>query len=309
MKLISIMTPCYNEEDNVELVYTKIKDAFSELKNYAYEHIFIDNASTDRTAANLKNIAQKDKNVKIIINSRNFGWIRSPFYALLQTKGDAVIIFVADLQDPPELIKDFIAKWESGYKIVVGSKKGSEEPKILLFIRKVFYNFIAIISEVRLLKNFTGFGLYDREIIEILRGMDEQYPYFRGLISEIGFDVGTVEYVQPARKKGAAKGRFYALYDMAMTGITSHSKLPLRLATMLGFATAFLSLLVALGYLIYKLLFWQTFSTGTAPIVIGLFFFSAVQLFFIGIVGEYIGAIYTRVQKRPLVIERERINF
>ncbi|MCX5699375.1 MAG: glycosyltransferase family 2 protein [Candidatus Omnitrophica bacterium] len=306
---ISVMTPCYNEEGNVELLYEKVRDVFSDLKKYDYEHIFVDNASTDNTVSILKKIAARDKNLKIIVNSRNFGHIRSPFYGLLQGSGTAVIYLVSDFQDPPEMIKDFILKWEEGYKIVVGVKKQSKESKFMFGIRKIFYNFIGSISEINLLKNFTGFGLYDKKVIEILRQINDPYPYFRGLICEIGLEMFTVEYTQPARRKGASKNNFYSLYDMAMLGITNHSKLPLRLAAILGFITAFISLLFAVIYFIYKLVFWSNFSVGTAPIVIGLFFFSAVQLFFIGIIGEYIGSIHTQILKRPLVIEKERINF
>lgn len=305
----SIVTPCYNEEENVELLYNKVKEVFGQLGESNYEHIFIDNASTDNTVKILKSIASKDKNLKIIVNSRNFGHIRSPFYGLLQGSGDAVILLASDLQDPPEMIRDFILKWKEGYKIVVGVKKKSKESKIMFAIRKSFYNFIDLISEITLLKNFTGFGLYDKKIIEILKKINDPYPYLRGLICEIGFEIFAIEYTQPIRRKGKTKNNFYSLYDLAMLGITNHSKLPLRLAAILGFITAFISLLIALIYLIYKLVFWSNFSVGTAPIVIGLFFFSAVQLFFIGIIGEYIGSIHTQVLKRPLVIEKERINF
>jgi len=216
---------------------------------------------------------------------------------------------VADLQDPPELIKDFIKKWEEGYKIVLAVKKKSEESRLMFLIRKFYYSLISKISEVELVKNNTGFGLYDQEVIEIMRNMNDSYPYFRGLTAEIGFESAKVEYVQASRKRGITKNNFYTLYDMAMLGITNHSKIPLRMATMLGFAASALSLLTALFYFIYKLIYWKSFSVGIAPLVIGLFFFSSVQLFFLGIVGEYIGSIHTQVLKRPLVIEKERINF
>lgn len=306
---ISVVTPCYNEEENVEPLYKKVKSVFDDLKKYDYEHIFIDNASTDNTVGTLKALAAQDENLKIIVNSRNFGHIRSPFHGLLQAQGDAVISLVADFQDPPEMIKDFILKWQEGYKIVVGSKKKSKESKCVFAIRKLFYNFIGSISEINLLKNFTGFGLYDKRIIEILKQIDDPYPYFRGLICDIGFEVCALEYEQPVRQRGITKNNFYSLYDMAMLGITNHSKLPLRLATMVGFITALISLLFAAIYFVYKLIFWQRFSLGIAPLVTGLFFFSAVQLFFIGIIGEYIGSIHTQVLKRPLVIEKERVNF
>ncbi|MBI5657039.1 MAG: glycosyltransferase family 2 protein [Geobacter sp.] len=309
MKLISIVTPCYNEEDNVAELYRQVREVFASLPAYRYEHIFIDNASRDRTVAILKEIAGQDKNVKIIVNSRNFGHIRSPYHALLQAEGDAVILLVADLQDPPPMIRDFIAKWEEGYKVVLGVKSNSEETPAMFLIRRMYYNLISRLSEIELTKNNTGFGLYDRRVMEALREINDPYPYFRGIVSEIGFEKAVIEYVQPRRKRGITKNNFYTLYDIAMLGITNHSRVPLRIATMLGFAMAALSLLVSLGYLIAKLVFWSTFTAGMAPVVIGLFFFGSVQLFFIGILGEYIGLIYTQVQKRPLVIEKERVNF
>jgi glycosyltransferase involved in cell wall biosynthesis len=308
-KLISVVTPTYNEEENVELVYNEVKRVFEKLMKYEHEHIFIDNASKDKTIPILKEISKNDKDVKIIVNARNFGHIRSPFYGLLQARGDAVILIVADFQDPPSMIPDFIKKWEEGYKIVVGVKNQSEENPIMFMIRKLYYNYLKNLSEVNQIKNYSGFGLYDRRIIEILRTIDDPYPYLRGLISEIGYDIFCIEYKQPVRKKGVTKNNFYSLYDMAMLGITNYSKIPLRLATILGFGLAILSLLVAFIYFIYKIIFWESFSVGIAPLVIGLFFFSAVQLFFIGVLGEYIGSIYTQVLKRPLVIERERVNF
>jgi glycosyltransferase involved in cell wall biosynthesis len=309
MKMLSVVTPCYNEEGNIELLYQKVKEVMSTLKNYSYEHIFIDNASQDKTVEILKEIAVTDKNVKIIVNARNFGHIRSPYYALLQASGDAVISVVADLQDPPELIPEFVKKWEEGYKIAIGVKANSEESPIFFAVRKMYYNLIGKLSEIELVKNFTGFGLYDKKVIEILREINDPYPYFRGLICDIGFDRAEIKYIQPSRKRGFTKNNLYTLYDIAMLGITNHSKVPLRLATMLGFGLAVVSLLIALGYFIYKLIFWKSFNLGTAPLVIGLFFFSSVQLFFLGILGEYIGSIYTQVLKRPLVVEKERINF
>jgi glycosyltransferase involved in cell wall biosynthesis len=309
MKKISIVTPCYNEEDNVYNLYFTVKNIFKSLPQYEYEHIFIDNASEDKTVVILKDISLHDENVKIIVNSRNFGHIRSPYHGLLQATGDAIISMAADFQEPPALIPKFIEKWESGFKLVIAIKIKSKENKLLFLIRKMYYSLIRKISDVQLIDNFTGFGLYDKKIIEVLAGLNENYPYFRGLISEIGFERATVEFVQPRRERGITKNNFYTLYDMAMLGITSFSKVPLRLATMTGFTIAGLSLLVALIYFIMKLILWQTFSLGLAPIVIGLFFFSSVQLIFIGIIGEYLGTIYTKVTNRPLVIEKERINF
>ena len=309
MKLISVVTPCYNEEENVENTYKEVKKVFERLGGYAYEHIFIDNASKDRTVSILKDLARQDKNVKVIVNTRNFGHMRSPYHALLQARGDAAITLVADLQDPPSLIPEFIRKWEEGFKIVVGIKAQSEETPLMFAIRKMYYNVVTRLSEIELIKNFTGFGLYDREVIAVLREMKDPYPYFRGLIADIGFEMARIEYIQPVRRRGITKNNFYTLYDTAMLGITNHSKIPLRLAAMLGFSMSLFSLLTAVVYLIYKLVFWQSFSVGIAPVVIGLFFFASVQLFFLGIIGEYIGSIHTQVLRRPLVIEKERINF
>ena len=308
MDLISIVTRCYNEEENVYNLYIQVKEILGKL-NYQYEHIFIDNCSTDNTVSILRTIARDDKNVKIIINSRNFGWIRSPIYGLLQAKGDAVISMVADLQDPPTMIIDFIKKWEEGFKIVVGVKSKSKENKLMFFIRKIYYNLIKSISEIDHIDNFTGFGLYDKEIIKILKQINDPYPYFRGLLCEIGFEKVIIEYTQPRRERGITKSNFYRLYDVAMLGITNNSKIPLRLSAMIGFLIGAISLLVAIIYFLLKLFFWKTFNMGIAQLVIGLFFFSSVQLFFIGIIVEYVGAINTKVSNRPLVIEKERINF
>lgn len=308
-KKISIVTPCYNEEGNIEENYNRVKSIFQELSNYSYEHIFIDNASTDNTVKILKKIAKQDFNVKIIVNSRNFGHIRSPYYGLMQTDGDAVILLVADLQDPPELIKKFLSEWEKGYKIAIGVKTQSKESALMFLIRKMYYNLINKLAETKLIKNYTGFGLYDITIINILRGIKDPNPYFRGLICDLGFEKSIIEYAQPKRKRGVTKNNFYTLYDIAMLGITNHSKVPLRLAAMFGFAASFLSAIAGFIYLVYKLLYWQQFSLGIAPLVIGIFFFASVQLLFIGIIGEYIGSIHTQILNRPLVIEKERVNF
>jgi polyisoprenyl-phosphate glycosyltransferase len=308
-KLISVVTACFNEEENIEAVYTEVKAIFKKMSDYRYEHIFIDNSSTDQTVPILKQIAKQDKNVKIIVNTRNFGHIRSPYYALLQATGDAVIPLAADLQEPPALIKEFLAKWEDGYKVVLAVKTGTKDSTAMFAIRRLYYFLIGRLSEVELIKNATGFGLFDQQVVKTFRQVDDPYPYFRGLVAELGFEIAQVEFVQPARKRGITKNNFYTLYDMAMLGITNHSKVPLRIATLIGFATSILSFLVAMVYFIYKLIFWNSFSVGIAPLVIGIFFFSSVQLFFLGIVGEYIGAIYTQVLHRPLIVEKERINF
>jgi polyisoprenyl-phosphate glycosyltransferase len=308
-KLISIVTPCYNEEENVRDLCAQVAKVFAGLPQYEYEHLFIDNSSTDGTVAVLKDVAAHDKHVKVIVNARNFGQIRSGFHGLLQARGDAIVTLVADLQDPPELIVEFVRKWEEGFKIVVAIKKGSDEAKPMYLVRKLYYNVISRLSEVRLIKNFTGFGLYDRRVMDILREIGDPYPYFRGLISDIGFPIAEIDYHQPVRKRGITKNNFYTLYDMAMLGLTNHSKVPLRLATMAGFLMGIMSLLVGMAYLVYKLVFWNSFTVGIAPLVIGLFVFASVQLFFLGIVGEYVGAIHTQVLRRPLVIEKERVNF
>jgi polyisoprenyl-phosphate glycosyltransferase len=308
-KFISIVTPCYNEEGNVEELYRQIKAVMAQLPHYRYEHIYIDNASEDNTQTILRRLAAEDPNVKVIINIRNFGHIRSPHHAFMEAKGDAVIVMVSDLQDPPPLIAEFLQKWEEGYKIVLGQKTESEESRIMYALRSFYYRLVSRLSDVRLLQNVTGFGLYDRVVIEQIRALNDAIPYVRGLVSELGYPVARIPYRQPNRRSGITKNNFYTLYDMAMLGFTSHSKVPLRLATMLGFAMSLLSLLVAIVYGVYKLLYWYSFPVGQAPIVIGLFLFSSVQLFFIGIVGEYIGAIHTQVLKRPLVVEKERINF
>jgi glycosyltransferase involved in cell wall biosynthesis len=309
MDLLSIVIPCYNEEDNVREVYAQVNQVLDEVGRYDREFIFIDNASTDKTVGILREMAQRDKRVKVIVNARNFGHIRSPYYAMLQSSGAAVIGMAADLQDPPVLIKDFVKKWEQGFKVVVGVKTQSEESPIIFALRRVYYSTLHRLSDIELIENFTGFGLYDRQVIELLKAVNDPYPYFRGLIAELGFETAKVEFVQPTRKRGITKNNFYTLYDMAMLGMTNHSKIPLRLATMLGFLVAVFSLLVAFIYLVYKLLYWNNFSVGQAPLVIGIFFFSAVQLFFLGIVGEYVGSIQTQVLRRPLVVEKERINF
>lgn len=309
MKLISVVTGCFNEEDNVDELCARIRAQFERLPAYDYEHVFIDNASTDSTVEKIKALAATDKRIKLIVNARNFGHIRSPIHALLQARGDAVIAMASDLQEPPELITEFIGKWEEGYRVVAGVKPTTQQTTALSLVRRCFYATIGRISDTRLIPNFTGFGLYDRSVVEIIRQMDDPYPYFRGMIADIGFEHAEIPFTQPPRQRGISKNNFYTLYDMAILGITSHSKLPIRLATMAGFALSALSLLVAMTYLLYKLLRWEQFSVGVAPIVIGFFFFASVQLFFIGILGEYIAAIHTQIMKRPLVVERERVNF
>jgi glycosyltransferase involved in cell wall biosynthesis len=309
VKKISVLTGCYNEEENIELIYKKVKDEFVSLPGYEYEHIFIDNASTDNTVNLLRKIAEKDKNIKIILNNKNFGPTRSAVYGILQCHGDAVIHIVADLQDPPEHIPEMIKQWENGNKLVIGIRDSSDEKNTLSGVRRFYYWMLSKISETEHIKNFTGFGLYDKSFVELLRQIPEPYPYLRGFVSEFGFKRYELHYHMPKRNSGKTKLSMYTLYDVAMTGIVNHSRLPLRIAAFIGFFASVLSFLFALFYFIYKLVFWNSFDLGIAPLVIGLFLFASVQLFFIGIVGEYIGAIFLQVKNRPLVIERERINF
>lgn len=309
MKTITLFTPCYNEEKNIDALYARVCAVIDNIPNYNFEYVFIDNASTDGTLDVLKNIASIDNRIKVISNVRNFGHIRSPYYGLLQCSGDAVIAMVADLQDPPEMIPKFINEWENGKALVLGIKTQSKENPLMFLVRKLFYAIIKKISSTEQLKNYTGFGLYDQKFLNVVRMIDDPYPYFRGMVTEYGWDIKTLEYTQDKRGEGKSSNNFFTLYDLAMLGFVNHSKLPLRLSAFIGFFSAIVSFLVALGYFIYKLLYWDNFQVGTAPMVIGVFFFSSIQLFFIGIIGEYIGAIHTQVRKRPLVIEKERINF
>ena len=287
----------------------RVSKVMSGLPQFDYEQIIIDNASTDGTQEILRKLASENSRLKVILNSRNFGHVRSPYHGLLQASGDAVIYVASDLQDPPELIPQFIEQWEGGAKAVVAIKYSSDESPLFFAVRRLYYLLVEGLADTKTIQNFTGFGLYDRTIIDYCRSLNDPYPYFRGLISEIGLPVVQVSYHQPLRKRGFSKNNFYTLYDIGMLGITNFSKIPLRSAAMLGFATALLSLLVAIGYLVCKLIFWYSFPMGAAPMTIGLFFFASVQLFFIGIIGEYVGAIHTQVLKRPLVVEKERINF
>ena len=308
MKKLSIVTPCYNEQDNVLELYERIRTVLSDLP-YEYEHIFIDNCSTDATVKIIKSLALNDKRVKAIINTRNFGHIRSPYYGMLQGTGDAVIVMASDLQDPPEKIADFVKLWEDGFKVVIGIKTKTQESQLFYLLRTIYYRLIKHMSNVELIEHFTGFGLYDQQVIKTLRSIQDYYPYVRGLVAEIGYPIARIEFTQPARKSGITKNNFFTLYDLAMLGMTSHTKVPIRVVGLIGFFSAIVSFLIAIFYLGYKLLNWQSFTLGLAPIVIGLFFFVSLQLIFLGIIGEYIGAMHTQMLRRPLVIEQERINF
>lgn len=309
MKTISVVCPCFNEEHNVLEMYQRVRAVMLAFPGYRYEHIFIDNASRDNTLTMLKYLAKTDRNVKVIANSRNFGPVRSPMHGLRQASGDAVIGLAADLQDPPELIADFIREWEKGVPIVIGVKKTSDENRFVYWLRTQYYQLVNRLSDVQTYAHFTGFGLYDRRVMDLIRSFDDPFPYFRGMIADIGLPHSEVVFNQPRRKNGVSKHSLFNLYEIAMLGITNLSKVPLRIVTFSGFFLSVLSVLTALGYLVYKLIFWGRFSTGMAPVVIGLFLFGSIQLFFLGLIGEYVGAIHTQVQKRPLVIEKERINF
>lgn len=310
MKKISILIPTYNEEDNVVPLTRAIIDFFSaKLVNYSYEIVFIDNFSIDKTREKIEAICAKNDNIKAIFNARNFGQIRSPFYGLKQTSGDCTILMCADFQDPIDMIGEFIKEWEKGYKIVIGIKHKSKENHIMYFLRSCYYKTIKKIADVEQIEHFTGFGLYDRAFIEVLRTLDDPMPYMRGIVAELGFERKEIEYEQQKRRSGKTKNNWFSLYDFAMIGITSYSKIIMRLATILGFLFSGICLVIAAIYFILKLIYWDRFPAGTAPILIAVFLLGSLQLFFIGFLGEYILNINTRVMKRPLVIEEKRINF
>jgi glycosyltransferase involved in cell wall biosynthesis len=311
-KKISVLIPCYNEEENVHETYKQIKEQMEIVHNqkeYDYEIIWIDNASTDRTVQMLKEIAKTDKQLKIIVNARNAGFVRSCHHGLLQCYGDAVIFIEADLQTPPPMIQTFIDKWEEGYKVVAGVKASSKENPIMFAIRKMFYSLLAKSSETQLIKNFLGVGLYDQSFIETLRSIDDPFPYFRGMVSELGTDIITIPYDQQVRTRGKSAFNLYKMFDVAMLGFVNQTKLPIRLATFIGLIMATLSMFLAIWGVIYKILNWDSFDVGMAGLSVGMFFFASIQLIFLGIIGEYISAIFIQVRKRPLVIERERVNF
>jgi polyisoprenyl-phosphate glycosyltransferase len=309
LKTISIVTHAYNEEDNIEAMYLRIREIMQAYPQYAYEHIFIDNHSTDSTAAILTRIAATDRHVKLLVNARNFGHIRSPMHALMQARGDVMIGIASDFQEPPDLIPAMIAEWEAGYSMVLCVKRSSGENGFVYWLRKQYYRTVERLSSVETIQNYTGFGLYTREVIDIVRGFNDPYPYFRGMIAEISLPNKRLYFDQPARKRGITKNNFYTLYDIAMLGIISTSKVPLRLAVFAGFCGAIMSFLIAFIYLLLKLLFWKTFSVGVAPMLIGIFFLMSIQMVFMGLIGEYVGAIYTKVQQRPHAIEQTRLNF
>lgn len=308
MKKISIITPTYNEEENIELLCKEVSSELSKI-NYDYEHIIIDNNSADRTIPILRNICKNDKNVKVILNNKNYGHINSPFYGLLQSSGDATILINADFQDPINLIPKMIKKWEDGRKVVLLQKKSSKENIFMRNLRKIYYRLLAKSSSNSLTVDTTGSGLYDKSIIKIFRSMNDPTPYLRGLVSEIESDIGVLAFDQPIRKFGNTKNNFFTLIDMAMLGFVKHSKLPLRLMIILGAIVSFISIIISIIFLFYKLLFWNSFNLGVAPIVVGFFFISAIQILLLGIVGEYISITLSHARSLPLVVEKERINF
>lgn len=308
-KLISLISPCFNEEESVAELYERVCRVMSPFADYDFEYIFIDNASTDGTVAALKGIAAKDRRVKIIVNTRNFGHIRSPYWGILQTSGEATIYLASDLQDPPELIGEFIKSWEEGYKVVLATKPVSAANPVMHFLRMSYYRVLDKISSIPLLKDTTGFGLYDKEVLDHLRAIGDPYPYLRGLICELGYEVKCIPFIQPRRMQGISKNNIYSLYDIAMLGVVSHSMVPIRLASLLGFVLGSASVTLAVFFLILKLAYWNSFPIGIAPLVIGMFLMFGVVLLFIGMLGEYIGSIHTYVQRRPVVVERERVNF
>lgn len=310
MKKVSILIPCYNEEENVGPMSEAIVELFTkELPQYDYELLFIDNDSKDNTRPILREICAKNKKIRTIFNAKNFGQFNSPYYGILQTTGDCVISMVCDFQDPIELIPKYLKEWESGYKIVIGIKTSSKENPIVYHLRSVYYKIIKKFSDVEQIEHFTGSGLYDREFVEVLRNLKDPTPFLRGIVAELGYKRKEIPYEQPQRRAGKTHNNWYSLYDAAMLSFTSYTKIGLRLATFLGMSIGFCSAVIAIVYLILKIVFWDQFSAGTAPIMIGMFFLGAVQLFFLGFLGEYILSINQRIMNRPLVIEEERINF
>lgn len=309
MKKISIFTPCYNEEKNVFALCMAVKKVMSNMTQYEYEHVLSDNASTDQTWEILKELASTDKRIKIIENERNFGPGRSGTHGFFQTNGDVSICIACDFQDPPELIPQFLSKWESGYKVVWGKKTSSEESKIMFAVRSLFYKIISGFSDVKQYEQVTGFGLYDKRVVDLMRKSNDPNPNFRNLIAEYGYDVGLVEYAQPKRKAGKSSYNFFRYFETALSSLVNTSTVPLKLAVFSGFIISFVSFLLAIVYLILKLVYWDNFNMGIAPIIISIFFLGGVQLSFLGVLGEYIGEILARIKHTPLVVERCRINF
>lgn len=309
-KVISVVLPSFNEEGNIEKIYIEVTKLFKkQLKSYNYEIIFIDNDSKDNTRNIIRKICKKDKKAKAIFNAKNFGQFNSPYYGLLNTSGDAVISMASDFQDPVELIPEFVKAWEEGYKIAIGVRKTSTDNFILKTIKKAYYDLIKKFSNVDQIKMFTGFGLYDKDFIDILRKLDDPTPFLRGIVAELGYKRKEIPFNQGKRKTGKTSNNFYSLYDAAMLSFTSYTKIGLRIATFFGGIVLTISVLVAIIYLIMKLIWWDRFQAGMIPVLLGMLFLGSIQILFIGIIGEYVLAINQRTMKRPLVIEEERINF
>ena len=310
MKKISVMIPTYNEEENVIPIQAEVVKLFvNELKGYDYEILFIDNKSTDSTREKIRAVCRENTHIRAIFNSKNFGQFNSPFYGILNTTGDCTVVLCADFQDPVEMIPQLVREWENGYKVVCCVKTASKEKRLMYFLRSVYYKLIKKMSNIEQIEHFTGFGLYDKSFVDTLRRLDDPIPFLRGIVAELAPDRKTIEYEQQRRRAGKTKNNLYTLYDAAMLSFTSYTKIGLRLATISGFILSALSLLIALAYLVLKLCFWDSFPMGTAPILLGIFTFGSLQLFFIGLLGEYILNINTRIIKRPLVIEEERVGF
>lgn len=309
-KTVSILIPCYNEEENVGPMSEAVVELFeTQLTQYDYELVFIDNDSHDRTREILREICSKNPKIKAIFNAKNFGQFNSPFYGILQTTGDCTISMVCDFQDPIDLIPQYLEEWENGYKIVIGIKTSSRESKLMYLLRSMYYKFIKKFSDVEQIEHFTGSGLYDRSFVDVLRELKDPKPFMRGLVAELGFRRKEISYEQPKRRAGKTHNNFYTLYDAAMLSITSYTKIGLRLATFAGCISGGVSFLIALIYLVMKLIMWDQFQAGMAPILIGMFFLGSIQIFFIGFIGEYVLSINERVMNRPLVVEEERLNF
>ena len=309
-KTISIVIPCYNEEENVIPLANALRTCFREkLQNYHYELLFIDNDSQDKTRENLRALCKEDKGIKAIFNAKNFGQFNSPYYGMLQSTGDATILMAADFQDPVEMIPKFVEAWEEGYRIVIGVKTESNESKLMYALRGIYYKLIRKMSSVDQISQFTGFGLYDKGFISVMKSLDDPTPFLRGIVAELGYRRKDIPYTQPKRRAGVTHNNFYTLYDAAMLSFTSYTKVGLRLAVFFGGVFAGISMLVGLIYLIMKLIWWDRFPAGMAPMLIGMLFLGSVQIFFIGLLGEYILSINQRVMKRPLVVEEERLNF
>ena len=309
MKRISVLIPTYNEMDNVEPLSQAIIAEFQKLPQYDYEIVYIDNDSKDETRDRLRKMCAENKKIKAIFNAKNFGQNNSPYYGLTQTTGDCVILMCADFQDPVSMIPKFIEEWENGYKIVIAIKTSSRENKFVRFLRTCYYKLIKKFSDVEQIEHFTGFGLYDRSFVNVLKDLNDPTPFLRGIVAELGYKRKEIPYEQQRRKAGKSKNNFFSLYDIAMLSFTSYTKIGLRLATFVGLFIAFASFIIALVYFILKLCYWDTFSAGMAPMLIGIFFLGSVQLIFLGLIGEYILSMNKRIMNRPLVIEEERLNF